>query len=128
MPRFRTGGAALMVSLLCGLSLVRADGWQKESDKSTSKPRRTEAEEKALENYRRTCQPCHGPEGRSLIPGMELAGRKWKHGTSLDEIVRTITEGVPGTVMVPNKDKFTPEEIGELARLVRSFDPTLNKE
>jgi hypothetical protein len=27
--------------------------------------------------------------------------------------------------MLPNKDKFTPEEIRELAKLVRSFDPKL---
>ena len=39
-----------------------------------------------------------------------------------------IAEGIPGTAMLPNKGKLTPEEILELAKLVRSFDPTLKPE
>ena len=83
---------------------------------------------KAEENYGKVCQPCHGPKGKSPLPGMSLIGREWKHGTSTPQIAKTITDGVPGTAMLPNKDKFTKEEILALARLVRSFDTTLKPE
>ena len=59
---------------------------------------------------------------------MSLVDREWKHGTSTPEIAKTITDGVPGTAMLPNKDKFTKEEILALARLVRTFDPKLKPE
>jgi hypothetical protein len=59
---------------------------------------------------------------------MSLVGREWKHGTSTQQIAKTITDGVAGTAMLPNKDKFTKEEILALARLVRSFDTTLKPE
>ncbi len=88
----------------------------------------TAAQEKAQENYKKTCQPCHGPEGKSALPGMTLADGVWTHGDTIDQIAKTISEGVPKTVMLPNKEKFTPEEIRELAKLVRSFDPKLGKE
>ena len=83
---------------------------------------------KAEENYAKVCQPCHGPKGKSPLPTMSIVGREWKHGTSTQQIAKTITEGVPGTAMLPNKDKFTKEEILELAKLVRTFDPRLKPE
>ena len=83
---------------------------------------------KAEENYAKVCQLCHGPKGKSPMPGMSLVDREWKYGTSTQQIAKTITEGIPGTAMLPNKDKFTKEEILALARLVRSFDPKLKPE
>ena len=83
---------------------------------------------KAEENYAKVCQPCHGPKGKSPLPGMTLVDGDWKHGSSTQQIAKTITEGVAGTAMLPNKDKFTKEEILALARLVRSFDPNLKPE
>jgi mono/diheme cytochrome c family protein len=93
-----------------------------------AKPADAAAMAKAEENYAKVCQLCHGPKGKSPMPGMSLVDREWKHGTSTAQIVKTITEGVPGTAMLPNKDKFTKEEILALARLVRSFDPSLKPE
>ena len=95
---------------------------------AAQKPAAGPAAAKAEENYGKVCQPCHGPKGKSPLPGMSLIGREWKHGTSTQQIAKTITEGVPGTAMLPNKDKFTKEEILALARLVRSFDTTLKPE
>lgn len=88
----------------------------------------TAAMAKAEDNYAKVCQLCHGPKGKSPMPGMSLVDREWKHGTSTQQIAKTITEGIPGTAMLPNKDKFTKEEILALARLVRSFDPKLKPE
>jgi mono/diheme cytochrome c family protein len=116
-----------LAAVVSAIAIVRADQ-QKEPPKPAAPKaavKVTPGQEKAQENYKKTCQPCHGPEGKSALPGMTLADGVWTHGGTLDQIAKTISEGVPKTVMLPNKDKFTPEEIRELARLVRSFDPKL---
>jgi mono/diheme cytochrome c family protein len=97
-------------------------------DGAKAKKAPTAAEAKALKSFEQVCQPCHGPRGDSPMPTMSLADGEWSHGSSTREIARTIAEGVPGTAMLPNKGRFTPEEILELAKLVRSFDPTLKPE
>ena len=89
-----------------------------------SKPRQSPAAAKALEQYSFTCQPCHGPEGKGVLPGTDLTSGKWKHGSTLAAIAKTISEGVPGIAMVPAKDRFSKAEILELAKLVQSFDKT----
>jgi mono/diheme cytochrome c family protein len=83
--------------------------------------------EKAAELFTNNCQVCHGPEGTGspLTKGSAFVGRKWKHGSTQAAVVKTITNGVPGTLMMPFKDKFTPEEIAALASLVRSYDAKL---
>lgn len=83
---------------------------------------------KAVELFTANCQICHGPDGTGtpLAKDMAFAGRgKWKHGSRLPDIVRTITNGVPATPMLPFKGRLTPAEINALASLVRSFDKTL---
>ena len=80
-----------------------------------------------------TCQPCHGPEGKGVLPGTDLTTGKWKHGSTVPAIAKTISEGIPGTAMLPAKDRFTKAEILELAKLARSFNksprrkPTVKK-
>ena len=76
------------------------------------------------EQYSFTYQPCHGPEGKGVLPGTDLTSGKWKHGSTLAAIAKTISEGVSGTAMVPAKDRFSKAEILELAKLVQSFDKT----
>lgn len=123
--------AAVFGALLAGTAGPEAQApAQQTPAKQAPKPppakgKLTPAEEKARENYRKVCEPCHGAEGNAApLPNMtKLSEGQWKHGTSLDQIAKTIAEGVPGTVMMPNKDKFTEAEIRELAKLVRSFHP-----
>ena len=45
------------------------------------------------------CQICHGADGTGspLTPGSAFVGRKWKHGTTPQAIVNTITNGAPQT-------------------------------
>lgn len=82
---------------------------------------------RAGELYAANCQTCHGPAGKGspLIQGSAFVKRQWKHGTRKQDTIKVITEGVPGTVMLPFKDRLKPEEIAALAALVRSFDPAL---
>jgi mono/diheme cytochrome c family protein len=118
---------ATMISglLVLGVSALAATAGQ---TKAPAKTAPTAAQAKALKNYQQICQPCHGPEGDSPMPTMSLTDGEWAHGSSTKESAKTITEGVPGTAMLPNKDKLTQEEILELAKLVRSFDPSLKPE
>ena len=129
MNRFKTLGIIFGLAVLVGFTIVGADQQKEPAKPAAPKAaaKVTPAQEKAQENYKKTCQPCHGPEGKSPLPGMTLADGVWTHGGTIDQIAKTISEGVPKTVMLPNKDKFTPEEIRELAKLVRSFDPKLKE-
>jgi len=81
------------------------------------------APKSAQENYKAFCLPCHGPEGKGLVPDMSLTDGTWKHGSTLPAVTKTIREGVKGTMMLPFKDKLTPAEIAALAKLARAFDP-----
>ncbi len=60
--------------------------------------------------YVNYCSACHGQKlegGRapSLLDG------KWKHGQSKKAINKSITEGIPGTEMMPWKNMLTPRQI-----------------
>lgn len=114
--------STLVVLGICALGAAAAN--QDGAARKTPTP----AEAKAQQNYEQVCQPCHGPRGDSPMPTMSFNDGEWLHGSSTKEIVKTISEGVPGTAMLPQKGRFTPEEILELAKLVRSFDPTLKPE
>ena len=80
------------------------------------------------ELYGSMCQACHGPDGKAPLKEMGFVGRKWKHGTTTAGMVRIITNGVPGTVMLPFKGRLTDQQIRDLARYVRSLDRTLKPE
>ena len=56
---------------------------------------------------------------------MNFADGEWRHGSSVKDVMKTISEGVQGTAMMPFKTQFSAGEIAALARKVRSFDPKL---
>ncbi len=47
------------------------------------------------------CVVCHGPEGES-VPGVELNHGRFRHGTSDDDLIGIIRNGIPGTAMPPH--------------------------
>lgn len=91
-----------------------------------SASRAVSAETKKL--YVAQCQACHGPDGKALLPDMAFVNRDWKHGTKTGDMVKVITDGVPGTMMMPFKGRLTETQIRDLARYVRSLDPKLKPE
>ena len=111
----------VIVTILLSTVLSPAAAGTRQQQSPKKKPA---AVAKAQEHYQMTCQPCHGVGGVGVLPGTELTSGKWKHGSSLQAIAKTITDGVPNTAMLPAAGRFTKAEILELAKLVRSFDKT----
>ena len=79
----------------------------------------------AQELYVQNCQMCHMPDGNAAIKDMNFADGEWRHGSSVKEVMNTITNGVQGTAMMPFKGQFSEGEIAALARKVRGFDKKL---
>ena len=79
----------------------------------------------AEENYKATCQPCHMADGNAALEPMNFADGKWKHGTTVADLAKVIANGVPGTAMMPFKARFSEQEMLDLAKYVRRFDPKL---
>ncbi len=84
--------------------------------------------EATVKLYASMCQACHGPDGKSPMKEMAFVGREWKHGTKTPDMIKVITNGVPGTVMMPFKGRLTEQQIKDLATYVRSLDKTLKPE
>ena len=82
----------------------------------------------AADLYKTTCQACHMADGNAALEPMNFADGKWRHGSSVKEIVTTIANGVPGTAMMPFKTRFSEKEVAALASYVRAFDKTLKPE
>jgi mono/diheme cytochrome c family protein len=80
----------------------------------------------AAELYKVKCLVCHQADGNSqVMPNMSFADGVWVHGSSVKEVVNTITNGAPGTAMMPFKGQLSDQEIVELAKFVRKFDKKL---
>jgi mono/diheme cytochrome c family protein len=79
----------------------------------------------AADNYKTHCAVCHAPDGNSPMPLLNFVDGDWKYGTKVRDMVKTITEGRPGTAMMPFKDKMSEAEILALAKYVRAFDKHL---
>ena len=79
--------------------------------------------------YAQTCVPCHGPEGKGDGPaGLSLNPKPrnftqdagWKNGTHLDEIFRTLDEGIKDSAMVSYNDLSKRDRMA-LVHMVQSL-------
>ena len=61
-------------------------------------------------NYQVYCAGCHGAKMDDFV------GRDWKHGNSVNDLVRGIKHGYPDEGMPGFAEAFSNEEIGELAQ------------
>lgn len=74
----------------------------------------------ATSAFESKCATCHEEDGTALgDPSMDLTDDTWNHGGALEEIAKTIREGVPDTQMKPQGGNFTDEEIADLAKYVK---------
>lgn len=131
MVNARTMGAACVALVMiagAGSAAVMAQAAKKKAAPKAAAggPAPTAAEVASAEEiYKTKCAVCHTLEGNSPIPNMNFADGAWLHGSSIKELVNTITNGVQGTAMMPFKGQFSEGEIAALARKVRKFDPKL---
>ena len=85
-------------------------------------------EARTVELYKQTCLACHMADGNAAMEPMNFVDGKWRHGTSVKDIAKVISEGIPGTAMMPFKTRFNEQEILALAKYVRAFDKSLKPE
>jgi mono/diheme cytochrome c family protein len=113
------------LALLGGAALAMAVTVTARPAAQAAKPAKAAAvDAKAV--YEAKCQVCHMADGNSqIMPNMSFTDGIWKHGATLKAVQTTITNGVPGTAMVPWKDQLTPAEIAAVAKFVRKFDKKL---
>ena len=77
------------------------------------------------EVYKTHCQSCHMADGDSPLEPLNFVDGTWKQGTTPAKVAGVIADGVPGSAMLPFKDKLTPAEVRALAAYVRAFDKSL---
>ena len=79
--------------------------------------------------YAQTCATCHGPEGKGDGPGGTGLAPKprnftektaWKNGTRLEDIYKTLEEGIKGSSMV-SYNHLTKKDRMALAHVVQSL-------
>ena len=125
----RTIGAGFLAMVMmagAGSTITLAQAKKKAAAKAAAGPVPTAAEiESAEEIFKTKCAVCHTLDGNSPIPNMNFVDGVWLHGSSVKELLNTITNGVSGTAMMPFKGQFTEGEVAALARKVRSFDTKL---
>lgn len=79
--------------------------------------------------YEANCSACHGITGGGDGPGSAALNPKprnykkdgFKYGSALDEVKRTIVEGIDGTDMPPWADVLTDEQIIQVAEYVKAL-------
>ena len=69
--------------------------------------------------FRQECVFCHGVSARGGMRGPDLTTGNWTHGGSDAELTATITAGVPGTAMPPNR--VTDEEVRQIIAYLRTL-------
>jgi mono/diheme cytochrome c family protein len=80
----------------------------------------------AAQLYKDTCFACHQDGDSQIMPNMSFKDGVWVHGSSLKEVINTITNGsTTNPAMMPFKDRLTAAQIEALAKYVRQFDPKL---
>lgn len=70
--------------------------------------------------YATNCMPCHGMAGEGGI-GPNLTDAYWIHGNTYDNIVHTVTVGVPDKGMIAWQAMLNPEKIRQVSAFVFSL-------
>jgi cytochrome c oxidase cbb3-type subunit 3 len=67
------------------------------------------------------CVACHGDKGQGASVGPNLSDNYWLHKGGIKDIFKSIKYGWQGTAMVKWEDKFSPNQIAQLASFVHSL-------
>ena len=74
---------------------------------------------KGAEIFTQNCVGCHGPDLHGGI-GPDLTDATWIHGGTIEDITKTISEGVPAKGMITWGPILGPEKIAQVAAFVKS--------
>src|SRR5437867_232802 len=69
--------------------------------------------------FRQECVFCHGVAARGGMRGPDLTTGSWSHGGSDADLAATISGGVTGTAMPPNK--LTDDEVRQIIAYLRTL-------
>ena len=69
--------------------------------------------------FRQECVFCHGFAAKGGMRGPDLTTGSWSHGGSDADLAGTISAGVPGTAMPPNK--LTADEMWQIVAYLRTL-------
>ena len=69
--------------------------------------------------YNLFCASCHGQDLRGGAQGSSLLDEQWTHGATDEDLFRNISEGLPGTLMIPWKHALAPAQIRSLVIYLR---------
>jgi cytochrome c oxidase cbb3-type subunit 3 len=108
-------------SLLLALLIVRSVPAAAQEPAKRTSPANAAAVKEGASLFRANCSPCHGLNAQGGGRGPDLASGRWTHGSTDDEIFRTISQGVPGTEMPANG--FEDSEIRAIVAYLRSLAP-----
>ncbi|MFK8006296.1 MAG: cbb3-type cytochrome c oxidase N-terminal domain-containing protein [Saprospiraceae bacterium] len=65
------------------------------------------------------CAACHGKLGEGMVGlGQNLTDEYWIHGGGIENMVKTISNGVPSTTMIPWKTSLSEQQILEVASFI----------
>jgi cytochrome c oxidase cbb3-type subunit 3 len=78
---------------------------------------------KGKATFEKLCTPCHGPQAGGLV-GPNLTDNFWIHGGKMQNLVTTITNGVPEKGMISWKSQLSPDEIVNAAAFIKSLKGT----
>jgi cytochrome c oxidase cbb3-type subunit I/II len=71
------------------------------------------------ENYIKICAACHGIEGAGIPPAFpSLVDGEWLHGSSPEEVVRSIANGYPEKGMIAYKNQLPANQIEQVAAYI----------
>lgn len=73
--------------------------------------------------YQSKCAVCHGKLGEGGI-GPNLTDEYWLHGGTINDVFRTIKQGVPEKGMIAWKNDLRPRDMQEVASFIKSISGT----
>lgn len=115
----RLNAARWVSSLLLGLLIACSVPAAAQRPKQRSEENAAAKEGASM--FRSGCAPCHGLNARGGGRGPDLTSGRWTHGSTDDDLFRTITQGVPGTEMPANS--FQDSETHAIIAYLRSLAP-----
>lgn len=75
--------------------------------------------------FKSTCAACHGKLGEGMVGlGQNLTDKYWIHGGGIDDILKTVSDGVPSTTMVPWKNSLDENQLLEVSSYILTLQGT----